>query len=1328
MIYLLTLQTYSYLCHNISPIFQTNSCDCTSQDRAFDLEKYGPYLDKIRALFVPSLEYRVRSLLKEFVYSTDSRWAKQFPCFKRFVDTIATWKGHLNRIAEYDIGTMEEIMRNTVAHIAKDDLITCFLDAIILHHRLNKVCRELDALGIDDNILRSLTVWNFVNERNCLLDRDCFTNFNTTTDTGTCNGNLNTVMSADAKGSAKCKKIVPLATNIHDGSAEHVQPTTSEYREHPQIFDSNRNFLQQRNDNSNHYSTCGATGSRDDNAKKANGSLNEEPCESKKIRNNLKLKIIVHKMYLDDYECMTVSSFNVVPLPCKPSHLIKRIFEADPSLSESCLIVMKRKFQDSMYNVCSCLNDVLGKLNIKFINTLCLNCEIYPGYISFKLKSSASNNIKKYFFVARVPICQNIRKRAIQQDSIILSSNSKSSTEVDELKCSEQCKDNGTSLTFEHIDEETEKFDNTHCSRSNQSFLQDITIDIHETKEKNSNEKKIECITEDASEDITDLTICSCNKSCEEISNVTSHIDNSEGRNEEYCKVSSSTGINNNTTKESKEKILESNTLIAENDTQLIDNANCMCSSYENSIEARNGTEEIFSNKDLDSFSQATGVNEYDCTCSSDKETNPRNEADNANICRIASFVQNPECDKQLVELNYNCFSNNIKTIDSDAQGDNSSLNSAKVEVGCDSCCSHQSDDVIDITVIDNSSNENIVCTFKTSQDDLNTVKTQSMDYSKATQVSSRNNNLLTVSVQTPRSKIISSKRTNISKDTSYPETIRLTFDDYESIPTIVKTNDKHNEIENSSIPALILSKKTNRVLPHINNEVLDMRDGMRDFITSSKGFSASKKRLNGDSKSSSISTGEYSCTRNQSICATSNASLCRSFATISEFTMCNRRDEFRKSSDKSRKLSNRREHRLEFHGSWNGIRNVTSTTIKRKRALRKNPDDDYSIEIQPQTIFAITKFRNSVDKSVDRIKRLIRAKLGNILFNNKIDNNSKEKTFWKNEEFSGDSKRQKTSGRCIRQNYSITSCSTCNCCKQSCIRSSCESSNVILPICRNKEKSEKDMKFCNRRSVNGSEVSLNLRSIKTSPWSYNFLTSAVEDIEEQKLNRNNRPRYNKRKKVQNIMNYDRNSCRCNFGNSGTSITLSSQSTEMSLIANDSECLGHYTCKRQEKTCNNGRICKQIYNRDQQKSEEMRHKYRYGEKEKYQYIPIEYSNGNSIKGSLSHTRRKNSRNIHKQFYDKSEQKNAKRFASSRKNRQIFEKDTSDCFDNNSLYRRHVFAILTDACNDCMDDLDLDFNLGLLRYVELCKSVKRLLMRTLRSDDIYKVSTMPDSNL
>jgi len=823
-----------------------------------------------------------------------------------------------------------------------------------------------------------------------------------------CNMNLNTVP-CNSKRSSKCKKAMkPLTKNAYRNT-KHMQPTTSEYQEY-RILDLNRNF-QQKRDNSNHYSTCLATESN-----KINKSFNEKSCntKSKKVQNDLKLKIIVHKVYLEDYKYSTFSSSNItrLSLPCKSSNLIRRIFEADPSLTESCLIVMKRKFQDSMYNVCSCLNSILEKLNIKLTKALCLNCEIYPGYISFKLKA---NNIKKYLFVARVPICQNVLKYTIQQNFSILSSNSKSSTQINKSKYFEQCKDNGTSFNDTLTYVEDEKF-NTHYSQLDRSFIKDVTIDMsHKNEAENSNEKKMTCIiTENISKYIQNLADFSCNNSRKnigkEISNTMTSVDNCKERNRKYCKVLNSIEINCNeydNVEKYRKKIFDSNNLIIKNDTQLVNNANCTCSSYKNFIETNTEIEDIFSNKDLDSFSQTTGTYEHNWTCLSNKKSNLKNEVRNTNRCSITSFVQNSEYDKQLVELNCNCFSNNnINTVDKqfDTQENDSLLNSAKVEIRCNSC-SCRCDDIIDIIVIDDISKENIVCVFETSQNNFDAAKARNTDYSKTMQISSnRNNNLLTV--QMPRSKILS-KEINVS--TCYPQTVWLTSEDDKNISTVTETSNGCNKIANFSTQTSIVSKKENKILSDINKEILDVEDGTQDFITSPERFSTSKERFrsSGDSRSFDISTEEYLRAENHSTYVTSNVSLyCRSFATTSEFAMSDRRDDFQKLKF----------HERECVRSRNGIHNVTLATIKHTTAFRKYLNDP--AKIRPQMILAMTKFCNSIDK----IKRLIRAKLGRILFNNKIRNNNKmTKTFWGNKESSEDTKRKKTSSKYIRQVY--TSC-----------------------------------------------------------------------------------------------------------------------------------------------------------------------------------------------------------------------------------------------------------------------------------------------------------------
>lgn len=136
-----------------------------------------------------------------------------------------------------------------------------------------------------------------------------------------------------------------------------------------------------------------------------------ENCDENLRGKSSKLKLVIHKT--TSTNCCTlrkspkVSSLSV---PCKSSHLIVRLFEADPSLSDSCLILMKRKFQHDIRNACSCLNDIFKKVDDSTMKRLCLNCKIRPGRIDLNLhRDDGSSKVR--LFLARVPICLNVHKR-----------------------------------------------------------------------------------------------------------------------------------------------------------------------------------------------------------------------------------------------------------------------------------------------------------------------------------------------------------------------------------------------------------------------------------------------------------------------------------------------------------------------------------------------------------------------------------------------------------------------------------------------------------------------------------------------------------------------------------------------------------------------------------------------------------------------------------------------------------------------------------------------------------------------------------------------------
>lgn len=757
----------------------------------------------------------------------------------------------------------------------------------------------------------------------------------------------------DAKGPARCKRAIELTREAYYEKTIE-QSTTSDNQ---QIVDTSQD-LQQTEDDSTHNEI-----SQNDKTE----SVNEEPCESTKVWSSGKrLKMIVRKMYPENCSCPTLSGSIVtcLALPCKPRDLIGRIFEVDPSLIESCFIVMKRKFLISVYNICSCLNDILGKLDVKLAKTLYLNCEIYPGYIRFRLKS---NGINKCLFVARISICQSVRRRVIQPNFVISICKSKLNA-VKRSKCSERYYDNNILV---RVAEESKELNDTCCSRLDRN-VKDAATNMSREETGNRNREAITCtVTKCVSKYLQDLTTFSGNKSCEniaeEICDVTSQIDNLNKRDGKNHKISDSIEINcvNDAEKRGKEIIDSDNsiTIMNEEITRTMGDANCVCLSSENLVETNHEMENSFSDKDPHFL-------QHDRP--SDKELNLGDEECNVKTCSITSFVQNFEHDKQLVELNCNRFlDNNIRAIDK--RSENGSLNSVKAEIGCNSSCSSSRNvDFIDITVIDN------IRALKEpgSQDDLDAMKTGGANHCKSAKISSKNNDSLVVSLQPPRLRV-SSK--GISVNVSYPPVWLVSGDDGS---TSTKTPDRRVEMMDPS--TLIVPRKRHKILG--NKRV---PDETRGFIKPSRSpVSRCGLRLNGNSKSSNISTEEYLRT-------TSNTSRC--CRSMSKFTASDRRAEFENSHNSTRlsKLS---------VSSSKGFRSITSfAAIKCGATSRK--DNGYSVKV-PQAILVMTKFRDSIDKSVGRIKRLIHAKLRKILFNNGIKTESSENT------------RGKTSGKSVRQVY----------------------------------------------------------------------------------------------------------------------------------------------------------------------------------------------------------------------------------------------------------------------------------------------------------------------
>ncbi|XP_026829926.1 uncharacterized protein LOC113563067 [Ooceraea biroi] len=283
-----------------------------------------------------------------------------------------------------------------------------------------------------------------------------------------------------------------------------------------------------------------------------------------------------------------------------------------------------------------------------------------------------------------------------------------------------------------------------------------------------------------------------------------------------------------------------------------------------------------------------------------------------------------------------------------------------------------------------------------------------------------------------------------------------------------------------------------------------------------------------------------------------------------------------------------------------------------------------------------------------------------------------------------------------------MTSCPTYDYYKQNCTVFSPESNVLLIHKNRGSANSEEGMKLYDHGLSDSSEVLSSFRSItQISPLSYDLLTFTPENFKERKLNSDNQQRFRKERNTKNkqkIANYNENSRHCDFRNSRTNVTISS-SAEIS-FAEDYPIHHEYTRKRKRKTCDEKYVCERMRNRWKARYMCTCHR------RLYEKILPETSS------SSSHVYERKPENMHEQFYRVFRLKNLKKFPSSKNNRQMGceKKNTSDHSDNDCLCRKCAFMFLTRNYKNYVNDVDLDFKLTLLRYVELCKNVKRALMR------------------
>lgn len=256
-------------------------------------------------------------------------------------------------------------------------------------------------------------------------------------------------------------------------------------------------------------------------------------------------------------------------------------------------------------------------------------------------------------------------------------------------------------------------------------------------------------------------------------------------------------------------------------------------------------------------------------------------------------------------------------------------------------------------------------------------------------------------------------------------------------------------------------------------------------------------------------------------------------------------------------------------------------------------------------------------------------------------------------------------------------------------------------------------MKLRDRRLAGGSEILSSFRSIDTvSPWSYDLLTPTPEDLEARELNSGSRWRLvrDEIESKRGFASRKKNSRSRDYRNYEESITISLRSAAMSLADGDSAEHLERSTREQRKKPRDGKS----RGRDRRASEETQAGRRSDQRRRKPREEIRKANDEFSELSFARTDGARDR-ARKRSHGVPRSRNTRRPSSLGETWETpYAGATMD-----RLRRRRVFAPLADTCHDCARDLDLEFALS--RYVDLCRNVKRSLMRTLWPSDVHEIS-------
>ncbi|XP_068990313.1 uncharacterized protein [Neodiprion pinetum] len=371
-----------------------------------------------------------------------------------------------------EIGTSIEAVRDM---LTMDHLVDFLSHPLLTNSRLTRVIDDLDAMEIEKNWLSYVNVLNYINEKDYWVSTSSSDSISKqhsslcTSSRGNMLSDGNAEKSPNVFGHTRGqkrtrKRTVTLAGRKHYKLERLAQLSDSgSFRVTESLYDLLKNswdfgcILKTKR---RFRSNCG--GLRKSILAKYRKKHRETDWK------NENLTLFIRKMNgmatpLTEKENQRNSEVKTsLLLPSKVDQLLRKLERFDPSLYKIHCSCVRRKFHTKLYNVCSCLNNLLSRMNGKMINSTYLVCEIRKDYLNFKLKRTPPLKCNSCLFSARVMTCDALDKCKLRKGGSrqrLISQSFWASKKADELltggfvheDSSKACKSENTDVTKDEV-------------------------------------------------------------------------------------------------------------------------------------------------------------------------------------------------------------------------------------------------------------------------------------------------------------------------------------------------------------------------------------------------------------------------------------------------------------------------------------------------------------------------------------------------------------------------------------------------------------------------------------------------------------------------------------------------------------------------------------------------------------------------------------------------------------------------------------------------------------------------------------------------------------